>query len=107
MEDAGLHSGLEIRLTALATRIADLRRRMGEGSEQGRIDAFGEIQELEQRHRKLEADFAQLDREGPGFRQDVKAGIEAVATDMSGWVEDHVMWIDSGYQPDRRPKPRA
>ena len=105
MEEPALHSGLEIRLTALATRIADLRGRMNLETERGRTNAFGEIEELEQRHRKLEADLALLDGEGPGFRQDVKAGIEAFADDLAGWVEDHVMWIDSGFQPDRKPAP--
>ncbi len=45
-----------------------------------------------------------LNGEGPGFRPGIKAEIEKVADDLTGTVADFVTWVDSGYQPDQRPK---
>ncbi len=104
MEETGLHPGLEMRLTALATRIAKLRQKMSQAKGLEKIEEFGEIEELEQRYKVLEDHLRKLNREGPGFRQDMKAEIEKVADDLTGTVEDFVTWVDSGYQPDQRPK---
>ena len=103
MEKPGLHPGLEIRMTVLATRIAELRHKAGQASHEP-IEDFGEIDELERRYKALEDELCQLNRAGPGVRQDMKAGLETVADDLLGWVEDHMRWIDSGYRTDQRPK---
>jgi len=105
MEQAGLHPGLEIRLTALAARISILRQKASQMDTPEQFEKFADIEELESRHKRLEAELGRLNLEGAGFSQDMKAGIEAVADDLKGWVEDHIMWIDSGYHPDQRPKP--
>jgi hypothetical protein len=94
MEQAGLHPMLEIRLTALAERISLLRQKAGEMDTPEHFEEFADIEELDR-----------LNVQGAGFSQDVKAGFEAVADDLKGLVQDHIMWIDSGFRPDRRPKP--
>ncbi len=104
MNETGLHPGLEMRLTALATRIAELRQKMSEAAPREKIEEFAEIEELERRHKVLEGRLRELNGEGPGFRQDTKAEIEKLADDLSGTVEDFVTWVDSDYRPDRRPK---
>ena len=104
MEETGLHRGLEMRLTALASRIAELRQKMNRAKRLEKIEEFGEIEELEQRYKALEDQLSKLNREGPGFRQDMKAEAEKVADDLTGTVADFMTWVDFGYQPDRRPK---
>ncbi len=105
MKEKGLHPGLEMRLTALAARIAQLRQKMSQAKGVEKIEEFGEIEELERRHQMLEDRLRKLNREGPGFRQDVKAEIEKVTDDLTGTVQDFMTWIDSGQRPDQRPKP--
>jgi predicted nucleic acid-binding Zn-ribbon protein len=104
MEETGLHSGLEMRLTALATRIAALRQKMSHAKAPEKIEEFGEIEGLERRYKVLEDQLRKLNGEGPGFRQDMKAEIEKVADDLTSTVEEFVTWVDSGYRPDQRPK---
>jgi hypothetical protein len=84
MEETGLHPGLEIRLTALATRIAELRRKMTGAKGPEKIEELGKIEELERRHKVLADRLQKLNDEGPGFRQDTKADIEKVADDLTG-----------------------
>jgi len=100
----GLHRGLELRLVALAERIAALRQSMKQVKGAARIEDFGEIEELQRRYDVLAGRLQALDREGPGFRQDVKAELEKVADDLTGTVEDFGLWVDSGFQK-RRPPP--
>jgi predicted nucleic acid-binding Zn-ribbon protein len=104
MGKTGLHRGLELRLTALATRIAKLRQKMNQEKGLEKIEEFGEIEELERRYKVLADQLRSLNREGSGFRQDVKAEIEKVADDLTGMVEDFTIWVDSGYRPEQRPK---
>ena len=106
MEEAGLHPGLDIRLTALAERIATLRQKISRNDNPEQLAKFGSIKELETRYKRLEVELDRLDLEGPGFLQDVKAGIDAMAIDLKGWVEDHIIWIDSGYEANHRPEHR-
>ncbi len=105
MEKTGLHPGLETRLTALAARIAQLRQKMSQAKGIEKIEEFGQIEELERRYKALEDRLRMLNREGPGFRQDMKAEIEKVTDDLTGTVQDFMTWIDSGYHPGQRPKP--
>ena len=104
MEATGLHPVLEMRLAALATRIAELRLMMSQAKGLEKIEEFGEIEELEQRYKVLEERLRKLNLEGPGFRQDMKAEIEKVADDLTGTIQDFVTWVDSGSRPDQRPK---
>lgn len=96
-----LHRGLEHRLEALAQRIAKLRQRMSAAKGTERLEELGEIEELDRRFDALAKRLQALNREGPGFRQDVKAELEKLADDLSGTVEDFVMWVDSNYQGER------
>jgi archaellum component FlaC len=106
MEKHGLHRGLELRLKALARRIAALRRATTKTKGAQKIEEFGEIEELERRYEALDKRLHALNREGPGFRQDVKAELEKLADDLSGTLEDFTMWVDSNYQ-GHRPKIRG
>jgi predicted nuclease with TOPRIM domain len=99
----GLHPGLEARLAALAERIAALRRRMSLAKGTEKLAEIGEVEQLERRYHALAENLRALDREGPGFRQNVKAELEKVADDLSATVEDFTMWIDSDFRADRRP----
>jgi predicted nucleic acid-binding Zn-ribbon protein len=98
----GLHPGLELRLEALAERIGVLRRAMAKATGVERLADLGEIDELDRRFRRLADRLRALNREGPGFRSDVKAEVEKITDDLSGTVEDFLMWIDAGYR-GRRP----
>jgi hypothetical protein len=104
MAETGLHSALELRLAALARLIAKLRQTMRQAKGIEKIEEFDEIEGLERRYKVLEDQLRKLNGEGPGFRQDMKAEIEKVADDLTGMVEEFVTWVDSGYQPDQRPK---
>ncbi len=103
MDKTGWHPGLEARLTALALRIGDLRHKMNQAEGAEKIEASGEIGELERRYQLLDERRSSLNREGPGMRQDVKAELERVVDDLKGTIEDFIMWIDSGCHPDHRP----
>lgn len=103
MAQHGLHWGLELRLEALANRIAALRDKMANAEGAEKIEEMGEVQELEARHRALTERLQALDREGPGFRQNAKAELEKIADDLSGTVEDFITWVDSSFQ-GRRPQ---
>ena len=91
MDEHGLHRDLELRLEALAERIAALRQKMSKAKGAEKIEEFGEVEELERRLTVLAERLQALDREGPGFRRDVKAELEKIADDLSGGVEDFVM----------------
>ncbi len=104
MAQTGLHSRLEMTLTALAARIAELRKKMSQAKGVEKIEELDEMEGLERRYKMLEDQLRKLNGEGPGFRQDMKAEIEKVADDLTGMVEEFVTWVDSGYQPDQRPK---
>lgn len=106
METTGLHHGLELRLEALAERIALLRGKLTAAKDQEKVEEFGELAELERRYATLTQRLQALDREGPGFRQDAKAEWERVADDLSGTVEDLISWIDSD-QPGNPPPLRG
>lgn len=106
MEESGLHPGLDIRLTALAVRIATLRQKIQQRDNPEQLAKFGSIEELEKRYKRLESEVDRLNHEGPGFLQDMKAGVDAMSIDLKGWVEDHIVWIDSGYQAEHRPSQR-
>jgi archaellum component FlaC len=104
MEEMGLHSGLEIRLKALAMRIARLKQDIGQAKGLAKIVDGGEIERLEQRYKTLEDQLHKLDREGSGFRQDMKAEIEKRVDDLTGTLENFVMRLDSQNLLDQRPK---
>lgn len=101
------HQVLELRLRALEARIEELKRKIARAKGSEKIEKFGDVAELESRHGKLADRLRQLEREGPGFRQEVKAELEAMADDLSGTVEDFMMRLDSDYADEaqtKRPK---
>ena len=104
MPEHGLHRGLEARLTALGERIAALRLKMDQASGEAKIASFGEISELETRHKLLVERLDALDREGPGFRQNVKAEWEKLADDLTGSIENFTLKVDSDFAAERRPQ---
>ncbi len=107
MEQAGLHQGLELRLRVLADRIGTLKEKMDRAEGLQKIENLGDVDRLERRYKELKGQLDELNREGSGFRQEVKNELEKLSYDLSGAVEDFFMWTDSGYQPDRRPASRS
>lgn len=99
-----LHPALEIRLTSLEARIAALRQEMSKATAVEKAEELGEIERLERHHAALKDLWHQLNSEDYGFRQDLKAEIEMMADDLATTVEEYIKWINSNYQPDRRPK---
>ena len=103
MRQKGRHLVLESRLEALAERIEKLRRKLSAAKGGAKIEELGTIEELEDRQKKLAGRLQELDREGPGIGSDVKAELEAMTDDLTGAVEDFMVWADSGFA-SRPPK---
>jgi hypothetical protein len=101
-----LHPGHGLCPEALAERIGVLRRPMAKATGVERVADLGEIDEPDRRYRRLADRLQALNREATGFRSDVKAEVEKIADDLSGTVEDFLMWIDAGYR-GRRPTIRS
>ncbi len=97
MRRLGLHRGLELRLDALADRIEALRQATANAKGAEKFEDLGELGELKQRYEILTDRLHALNEEGPGFRQSVKAELEAMADDLSGIVEDFIMRLDAKY----------
>jgi predicted nucleic acid-binding Zn-ribbon protein len=104
MKATGLHPGLERRLKALETRIGKLKSEMARAKGVDKLDELGDVEVLEQRYKELEARLAALNREGPGFRQDLKAEAEKMADDLAANFEDFALRQVSGELSARRPK---
>jgi predicted nucleic acid-binding Zn-ribbon protein len=101
MEEHGLHRSFELRLEALAARIASLRQKMAAAKGPEKLEEHAEIDELERRYKTLAEQLQALNREGSGFRQNVKSELEQAADDLSSAVEDFTSWVDSGYRGQR------
>ena len=104
MEKTGLHRGLEMRLAALATRIAKLKQDIGPAKGIEKIVDAGTIEQLEQRYKVLADQLRLLNREGSGFRQNVNAEIDKMIDDLTGTLESFVMRIDAQNLLDQSPK---
>ncbi len=104
MEGHSSHRGLELRLGALAERIALLRHRMTQAQGVERIEKFGDIAELVRRHANLTERLHALDLEGPGLWPNVRAELEKIANDLSGTIEDFMMRTDAEYGRHARTK---
>ncbi|MGO9547529.1 MAG: hypothetical protein ACLPPF_22395 [Rhodomicrobium sp.] len=100
MEQAGLHQGLELRLEVLKDRMRTLAEKMSRAEGVQKIDNLGDLDRLERR-------YDELNREGPGFRHELKNELEKLSADLSGTLDDFIMWTDSGYRPDKRPAPSS
>ena len=102
-----MHQGLELRLEVLANRIGTLKEKMARAEGLQKIEALGDVDRLERRYKDLKGQLDELNREGPGFRHETKNELEKLSYDLSGAVEDFIMWTDSGYHPDKRPMSRS
>jgi len=94
MERSSLHPGLEQRLTALAKRIEQLKQKISTAEASEKIRALGEVEQLDRRYEGLEEQLQQLNSEGPGFRQNLKAEIEKRIDDIAGTIADFVLRLD-------------
>ncbi len=103
MEQAGLHQGLELRLEVLKDRMRTLAEKMSRAEGVQKIDNLGDLDRLERRYDELKSRLDALNREGPGFRHELKNELEKLSADLSGTLDDFIMWTDSGYRPDKRP----
>lgn len=96
-----LHDSLELRLEALAKRIAGLRERLSGATGAEKIKEFGELAELERRHRDLAQRLQALDKEPPEARAAKSGIIEKLAGDLGNAVDDFTDWVDSGHRSGR------
>ena len=107
MEQADLRPRLELRLTVLATRIAQLRHKMTHAAGPERIEELGEIDQLQERSKMLEKQLRDLEHQEPGAIPGVKAEIEIMADDLAGTVDDFMMRIDAKFRRDAAEKKPA
>lgn len=103
MVQRGSHQGLELRLQVLGERIGTLKDKMSRAEGLEKIEALGYLDRLQRRYNELKEQLEELNREGPGFRQDAKNELEKLSYDLSGTVEDFITWADSDYHPEKRP----
>ncbi len=101
MANHDLHRGLRLSLDKLGERIAQL----GESARgSGGVENTGRVvklEQLERRHKELADRLDALNREGPGFRHEVKVELEKMADDLSGTVENFLSWVDADERGDR------
>ncbi len=103
MGHSGSHRGLEMRLDTLAARLSTLRERVDRAEGIAKLEGHREIAQLEQRKKDLEHRLSEFKREAAGFRHEMKNELEKLAYDLSGAVEDFILWTDSGFQPEKWP----
>jgi predicted RNase H-like nuclease (RuvC/YqgF family) len=103
MGHSGSHRGLELRLETLAARLRMLREKVDRAEGLAKIEGHREIAQLERRQKDLEQRLSALKREAPGFKHEMKNELEKLAFDLSGAVEDFILWTDSGFQPGKWP----
>ena len=72
MEQASLDQGLSMRLEHLASRIESLKAQIATAEGFEKIDEIGRLDQLEHRYKDLENRMRELNREGPGFRHEMK-----------------------------------
>jgi len=85
---------MELRLAALAQRIARMKQAMSAANGAAKVEALGEITRLEGRYNELQEQFNQLNNEGLGFRQALKAEIEARMDAVLATIDDAAIRLD-------------
>jgi predicted nuclease with TOPRIM domain len=102
MEQTSVHKGLEMRLEHLGYRIEGLKAKIETAQGFEKMDAIGRLDQLEHRYKDLEDRLRQLNREAPGIRHDMKNEFEKLSYDLSGTIDEFIMWVDSGFQRGER-----
>ncbi len=90
--------GLEMRLEHLGSRIEELKAKIETAQGFEKMDEIGRLDQLEHRYKDLEDRLRQLHRESPGIRHDMKNEFEKLSYDLSGGIDEFIMWVDSGFQ---------
>ncbi len=103
MEQVSLHRGLELRLEALAARIRMLREKTDRTGGVEKLDGHRQIDELEQRQKSLETRLDELRSEDPTASHGLTDEVEKLSYDLSGAVDNVILWVDSGYRPEKKP----
>src|SRR5271165_5293082 len=96
MEQASLDQGLSMRLEHLASRIESLKAQIAKAEGFEKIDEIGRLDQLEHRYKDLENRMRELNREGPGFRHEMKNELEKLSYDLSGAIDEFIMWVVCG-----------
>ena len=78
------HRGLELRLEVLRHRIRTLTEKMSRTEGIQKIENLAGIGWLERRYGELEQRLDELNREGPGFRHEIKNEFVKLSSDLSG-----------------------
>jgi hypothetical protein len=106
MEQVDSPTDLESGLMLLSARIDELSQTISRAKGSERLEDKDKFEKLERRHKALDDELRRLYPEGPDFRQGAKTEIEAGTDELAQWVDEFLTQIDSGYRPDRRPKPQ-
>lgn len=108
MNGTSYHPALKQRLTELKRSIGELKGKIAAARGLQKIEDVGDIEDLEQRHQELAARLDNLDREGRGWAQNVKAELDLMADDLTASIERCITGADNGSLEAARPsrKPR-
>ncbi len=109
MNRTSYHPALKQRLTELERRISELKGKIAAARGVQKIEDVGDIGDLEQRHKEIAARLDNLDREGRGWAQNVKAELDLMADDLTASIERCISRADNGSleaaRPTRKPRP--
>jgi hypothetical protein len=109
MNATSCHPALKQRLTDLERRIGELKVKIAAARGVQKIEDVGDIEDLEQRHKELAAQLDNLDREGRGWAQNVKAELDLMADDLTASIERCMTRADDGsleaVRPGQKPRP--
>ena len=97
MKGTDEHSALHMRIKTLSRRIKVLKETMRKAPEEKRIAKFGELDELERRHKHLAERLHQIDREGSGIRRGADAELSLMADDLDGMLDSFMFSIEEHY----------
>ncbi len=86
MGDVHLHNGLELRLTALHSRIGELGRKSSRMKSMALVEQLGVIEELERQRQSLADELDRLIGDGPDYQETAKTGIETRVDGLYGFA---------------------
>ena len=104
MNDAGMYLTLKMRIKTLGVRITVLKTMMNQATDSKKVAKLRELHELERRHEQLKERLHNLNREGPGIRQDVNAELSLLADNIQGGLDSLMFSTEAHYAADEDRK---
>lgn len=86
----------------METRIGTIRHKLAGATPEQHMDKLGRLNDLERRHKQLEEQPQALNREGPGFSQEVRATLILLADELVGAADELILSVEEHYQADQR-----